>query len=234
MRPGPAGGAISMGQTRPSTFVVGRSMIAHEIPMGRHLFRVPRLRLALLIVVLISPTLSCVTISLDGGPVPTPAFPIESLLLDESAFPEGWYLPTGQPFDPRAGFGLRTALTFSPPGSGGIALHEASVARDPEEAAEGYEEWGQFWFSNREGNCIGGIPAELQYQSPVADQFRLGCCIRQQEGGVQTCQAVARYGRYLIRFHTYMNPESMTFTDLERILTAIDERMVLYLGKDTH
>jgi hypothetical protein len=188
----------------------------------------------LVLLCVISAVLCRVAAQVDEGPVPTPSFPMEDLLLDTTAFPEGWYLPTGQPFDPRAGFGIRTALTFSPPGRGGIALHEASVARNPEEAAEGYEEWGQFWFSNREGYCTWSSPTELQYESPVADHFRLGCCIPQQEGGVQTCQAVGQYGRYLIRFHTHMNPESMTFADLGRILIAIDERMALYLEKDSY
>jgi hypothetical protein len=174
-----------------------------------------------------------VTTQVDEGPVPTPGFPLEDLLLDTSAFPEGWYLPTGQPFDPRAGFGLRTALTFSPLGPGGIALQEASVARNPEEAAEGYEQWGQFWFSNREGYCTWSVPNELQYQSAVADQFRLGCCIREQEGGEQTCQAVGQYGRYLIRFHTYMS-RHMTFADLERVLVAMDARMALRLARDAY
>ena len=219
-----------MGQTRPSTFVVGRSMIAHEIPMGRHLFRVPRLGLALLIVVLISSTLSCVTVSLDGGPVPTPAFPIESLLLDESAFPEGW--EAYDPFEPRDGFGLPIAITLSSPTyGGGIALHAGYVARSPEEAAGGYATWADFWFWDREGWGPWSVPSELPYQSPVADRFRFGC-YRELDGGGQVCQAVGQYGRYMSRFHTFMNPDTMTFADLEHILIAIDERMALYLGKD--
>jgi hypothetical protein len=186
-------------------------------------------------VLVVSSALFCrVMTRVDDAAVPTPSFPLEDLLLGMSAFPEGWYLPTGQPIDPPGGFGVRTALTFSPPGSGAIALHEVSVARNPDEAAAGYEEWGEFWFSNREGYCMWAAPSEFTYQSPVADQYRLACCIRQQEGGDQTCQAVGQYGRYLIRFRTYMNPESMTFADLERILIAIDERMALYLEKDTY
>ncbi len=183
----------------------------------------------------VSSALLCrVVTGVDEGPVPTPTFPLEDLLLDTSAFPEGWYLPTGEPSDPPGGFGLRTALTFSPSGSGGIALHEASVARNAEEAAEGYQKWEGLWFSDREGYCTWAVPSEFTYQSPVADQYRLACCIRQQEGGDQTCQAVGQYGRYLIRFHTYMNPESMTYADLEHVLVAIDERMALYLEKDTY
>jgi hypothetical protein len=48
------------------------------------------------------------------------------------------------------------------------------------------------------------------------------------------CQAVGQYGRYMTRFHTFMNPETMTPSDLEGILMAIDERMALYLEKDVY
>jgi len=200
--------------------------------MRIRLFPTRRLRLVGLIAVLVSSILSCVDITVDGGPVPTPSFPIESLLLDESAFPEGW--TAYEAFEPRDGFGLAISITFSPPrgSAGGIALHAAYTARSSEEAAHGYQTWADFWFRESEGRGPWSVPRELPYQSPVADQFRFAC-YRERDDGRQVCQAVAQYGRYMNRFHTFMSPDSMTFADLERILVAIDERMASCLQKDT-
>lgn len=185
-----------------------------------------------LVVVVIGCTVSCLDITVDGGPVPTPAFPIESLLLDESAFPEGWV--AYEPHEPKDGFGLGICIHYSPPATsaGGIALHAAYIARSPEEAVDGYGIWVRFWFSDREGWSAWRARDELPYQSSVADQFRFACS-READDGSQVCQAVGQYGRYMTRFHTFMNPDTMTPSDLERILIAIDERMALYLGKDT-
>lgn len=199
--------------------------------MRIRLFPTRRLGLVGLIAVLVSSILSCVDITVDGGPVATPSFPIESLLLDESAFPEGW--TAYEAFEPRDGFGLAISITFSPPrgSAGGIALHAAYTARSSEEAAHGYQTWAEFWFWESEGWGPWSVPRELPYQSPVADQFRFAC-YAEREGAREVCQATGQYERYMIRFRTFMNPDTMTFDDLERILLAIDERMALYLAKD--
>ncbi|TKJ31643.1 MAG: hypothetical protein CEE40_01085 [Chloroflexi bacterium B3_Chlor] len=197
--------------------------------MRIRLFPTRRLGLVGLIAVLVSSTLSCVDITVDGGPVPTPSFPIESLLLDESAFPEGW--TAYEAFEPRDGFGLPIAITYSSPGyGGGIAVHEVDISRNREEAAERYQEAVRFWFTDDERYTAWSAPAELRHRSAVADQFRIGCHIH-QESGIRFCQAVTQYGRYVVWFHTYMSPY-ITFADLERILLAIDERMASYLEKD--
>jgi len=50
---------------------------------------------------------------------------------------------------------------------------------------------------------------------------------------MRLCQAVAQHEEYLVRFHAYVSPQSLSVADLEAILVAIDERMALYLGKGT-
>ncbi|HUW12584.1 MAG TPA: hypothetical protein VM537_22850 [Anaerolineae bacterium] len=186
-----------------------------------------------LVVIVVGCSVSCLDITVDGGPVPTPTFPIESLLLDESAFPEGWV--AYEPHEPKDGFGLSVCIHYSPPATsaGGIALHAAYIARSPEEAVDGYGIWAPFWFSDREGWSAWSAPGELQYRSLIADQFRFACSREEDDEGRQVCQAVGQYGRYMTRFHTFMNPDTMTPKDLGRILIAIDERMALYLEKDT-
>jgi hypothetical protein len=199
--------------------------------MARHLLASSRLGLLGIIAALMSSALSCVSITLDGGPVATPTFLIESLLLDESAFPEGW--TAYEPGEPQDGFGLRVGIHYSPPApsAGGIALNAAYVARSPEEAADGYEIWAPFWFSDSEGWSEWRAPDESRYQSSIADQYRFACS-REEGDSRQVCQAVGQYGRYMIRFHTFMNPETMTPSDLERILMIIDDKMELHLGQD--
>jgi hypothetical protein len=212
--------------------MVGGWMIAEKIRMEKHFFGMPRLGLVLSVVVLMSSILSCVEISLDRGPVPTPTFPMESLLLDQSAFPEGWV--AYEPHAPEDGFGLSVCIHYSPPATseGGIALHAGYIFRSPQEAANGYAIWAPFWFSDREGWGAWSAPVELPYESRIASQFRFACS-SQLDDSEQACQAVGQYGRYMTRFHTFMNPETMTLDDLERILMVIDERMALYLAKDT-
>lgn len=220
-----------MDETRAPGFRQYRSVIQQHTSIKTRLFPTKRLLLVGLIAVLVSSTLSCVDITVDGGPVPTPPFPIESLLLDESAFPEGW--TAYEAFEPQDGFGLPIAITFSPPpgSAGGIALHAAYTARTPQEAADGYKTWADFWFWESEGWGPWSAPRELPHRSPVADHFRFAC-YRELDDGRQVCQAVGQYGRHMSRFRTFMNPDTMTFADLERILIAIDERMALHLGKE--
>ncbi len=190
-----------------------------------------------LILLLASLALLCVrvegdtiVVGLGVEPVPTPAFPIEKLLLDESAFPEGWGQQGTPSYKNAYTLGVeRTGVTFI---NRVVAVHEVYRFSSAERAISKYpgsnDSW---WFSPREGWGPWSVPAELPYQSPVADQFRFACYTEQQTGR-QACQAVGQYEQYLVRFHTFMWPETMTFADLQRILVAIDERMAFYLGTD--
>jgi hypothetical protein len=80
------------------------------------------------------------------------------------------------------------------------------------------------------------VPEEWSYKSPVADRLKFAC------GEVDMsplgppewqCTAVAQYDEYVSVFHTELDPEYMTLEDVDRVLVAIDQRMTLYLGKDT-
>jgi hypothetical protein len=197
--------------------------------MATHLLASSRLGLLGIVAALVTSALSCVSITLDGGPVPTPPFPMEDLLLDESAFPEGWQAYT--PYEPPGRFGLPIALTYSScaPG-GGIAVHDVYASWNPQKAAEAYADAVSFWFEDDDRHTPWATPAELACASTTADHLRIGCHV-ERESGTEFCQAVGQYDRYVVRFHTFMSP-CMTFTDLERIRVAIDERMALCLEKD--
>ncbi len=184
-----------------------------------------------LLAIIAASTLSCICVGLRcwGSPA-APAFPIEQLLVDESLFAEGWY-QQGEPISrDLVSLGVdRIGVTFI--SHGGVALHDVYRCGSAARSVREYPGRIESWFSLREGWGPWSVPAELAYQSLVADQSRFACYTH-QSSGVQTCQAVGQYEEYLVRFHTDMSPDYMTFAHLERILVAIDERMALYLAKD--
>ena len=171
---------------------------------------------------------------------PRRSFPIEDLLLDESVFPQGWEVG-GEPYNPEDRMPAeQIALSFfadtSECPSSLITGHDVYRYYGGASCADmGYRSKAPTWFSPWEGYDPWRTPAELSYQSPAANRFRLSCCTR-QGSSVQICQATAQYQEYLVRFDTSIDPERpdcMSFADLGRILVAIDERMALYLGEDS-
>ena len=61
--------------------------------------------------------------------------------------------------------GLPIAVTYSSPGPwGGIALHEVHISRNPEDAAEEYEDAISFWFSDDDRHTPWITPTELAYR----------------------------------------------------------------------
>ena len=171
---------------------------------------------------------------------PPRGFPIEDLLLDELAFPEAWEVG-GDPYNPEDRLPAeQIALTLFADASecptSLITAHDVYRFYGGARCADmGYRTKTLAWFTTWEGYDSWSPPTELSYQSPVASRFRLDCCTR-QGGSLSICQAVGQYEEYVVRFHTSVDPghpECMSFVDLERILAAIDERMALYLGKDT-
>jgi hypothetical protein len=195
-----------------------------------------------LLCVLATSLLSCSNLALEltclGGSYPPPAFPIEELLLDESVFPEGWQARE-RTFDPRQRLpaeqiALSFYLHWCPDASLGAGHQLYRFFDGPRCAALGYQKEIPGWFAPTQAWGPWEVPAELPYQSPVADQFRFNCSTHQRSGA-QTCLGVGQYEDYVIRFQTSIDrehPECMSFTDLERILKAIDERMAFYLEKD--
>ena len=79
-------------------------------------------------------------------------------------------------------------------------------------------------FSVREGETEWTLPRELEFQSQGANQFRLGCSTH-RASDTQRCLFVGQYGVYLVRFHTYMSSDMMSYEDLEHILEDIDQRI---------
>lgn len=158
--------------------------------------------------------------------VPPPDAPcsIETLLVDEAAFPKGWE-QQGVP-DSRgapASFGVeRIGIGFSTL-TRGVAVQHVYRAFNTHTAVAGYHSFMSY-FSVREEETEWILPTELVHSSQVADQYRLGCSTH-RTSGIQLCQFVGQYGPYLVRFHTYMSSDMMTYKQFEHILQDIDRRM---------
>ena len=184
-------------------------------------------------------TALCVCVGIPDSmrpiPYPTPAFPIENLLLDKSVFPEGWR--PHHPFDPEVRLPAEQIVLYFHrsrcPSYWLVAGHEVyRFYAGATSAAEAYPEEIAVWFSPTYGTW--SVPAELPYHSVVADQFQFACYTEERTGNM-TCQEVAQYEEYIVVFDVEMNPEyqdCLSFSDLERILVAIDDRMAFYLGKE--
>ena len=185
--------------------------------------------------------LSCVCLQVTGRigyvPHPTPGFPIQDLLLDESAFPEGWR--ADRPFDPEGRIPAEQIMrnlhtNGCHPLTVGAGHRVERFYGGSKSASEAYAGEVAYWFSPNRGDW--STPPELSYESRAADQYRFGC-YPEEETATIVCQAVGRYEQYIVVFDAELDPdhpECLSFTDLEQVLIAIDERMDLYLEKDTY
>jgi hypothetical protein len=170
------------------------------------------------------------------GPTEPPPTPVElkSLLVELSSFPPNWEVYFSARADPYVAVD-NIYVAFRPTDESDLAQHWVYLYPDEPSAR-------QDWWSDSRGYSADRVtpwetPAELPYQSPVADQFRFFCADFDVGpfgvSGVYTlCWAVARYGRYLSEFSTFLSPEHMTWADIERILQDIDRRMAERLATE--
>lgn len=179
------------------------------------------MRVLIVATLLVSATTSCCGVVLEGPPPPAPCG-IESLLVTESLFPTGWKEESARVEDAPARFGVeKIGKGFS--SAEPLAIHQVYRATDASAAARGYEDF-QSDFASRDDQSDWIVPGGLSYKSSIADEFRVGCAVR-YPSKQERCLFIGHYGVYVVRFHTHMSPELMTYQDLERILLDIDRRM---------
>jgi hypothetical protein len=201
--------------------------------------KVPFLLALLSLACLCSPA-SCWLFHIFEPPAPERAFEIEDLLVDVSDFPANWYVNAPPAPMPHCDGAITTQKED---------IHIGFRAKSPTHIAAGQTvyRFGARWLAAAEysdrlpiefnSNSVASLtpwetPPELPYRSPVADQFHFACHVNAVLTPQTVCAAMGQYEEYLLISHSIMDPEYMTFADLERILVAIDERMALYLGKD--
>lgn len=190
-----------------------------------------------LLLACVAATIVCAAISV-WPKARTPPVDTLDLLLDLSVFPNEWDLCLGPAPLPKRERGERESLcaSFCPQdfeGTGGT-YQEVYRYRNALDAAILFQlEFSGRAFPKWHMTSPWKVPEELAYESSVADRFKLACGEVDVPGRHWKCKAVAQYDEYISVFVTHLSPEDMTLQDVERILAAIDERMALYLGKDT-
>ncbi|MDH5606782.1 MAG: hypothetical protein OEY93_07830 [Anaerolineae bacterium] len=165
-----------------------------------------------------------------------PGFKIEELLIDETAFPDGWYTSENGPFTPSSaplgGYRSigRISLSYHSPNS--LASEEIHRFRNKQEATQEFDRQIPIWFPSGEYWTEWEVPGGLDYASIVADRFQVACA---RNGiipgqGLEYCHMIGQYNEYLVRFSVRMN-QDISYEDFEIILDAIDDNMKLFLEK---
>lgn len=170
-------------------------------------------------------------------PAPTREFTIDDLLINQSVFPAGWY--TSAPPAPVqivdgaiiADESIKITFTVDDPDwhTAGLEIYRFSSEYG---AAREYRSQLSVLFNSRSTAALTPweTPAELSYESPVANQSHFACG-RSSITGKMGCRFLGQYDEYLVVFASVVGPR-MDFADLERILQAIDGRMAHYLTED--
>jgi len=169
-------------------------------------------------------------------PAPAPAserdVAAEDLLIDASAFPDGWV--SGQPFEitrPVVGEAegwVRVARTFY--GHTTIADHSIYGYRDESEASKAFRRWLDRAFSSNEFISAWKPSPELLFQSSYADQFHLACA---QTTSNFVCQALGQYDEFIVQLYVPREPRTnVTYGDFDRILQVMEERVTSFLKLD--
>ncbi len=195
------------------------------------------MRKSLLPVVLLAWLSLCAYCARSQPPVGYP--PIDQLLIDESPFPEGWVAtepswgcpplaPWSEP--PRRVECISRGFYthFGGGAAAGMSIQRFSNSRA---AAREYEQRiaVTFRIRDREYDTPWEVPAELSFDSSVADRYRYGCATVGYYSRVE-CEYVAQYRLYIVSFSVAIyNTNVITSTDLLPVFQAIDERMALAL-----
>lgn len=158
-------------------------------------------------------------------PPPPRACPITGLLLDATSFPVG--ASAGEILSPmpraaRDSAGRTIYLRK------GLANHDVYRHASAVRAAQEFAHRRRVTFVTGEDYGPWENPRDLSYRSPIANQYYLACGI---DHGIYMCIMVAQYEEYYIFFNAHMDEQTMTFSDLERALQAIDAKMANCLQK---
>jgi hypothetical protein len=167
-------------------------------------------------------------------PTPLPGWrsPVSELFVDVSAFPKGWQVefPEDTVTDPAVNHVYRS---WWHEGVSGIYDQQIWRAYTITVADRKYDELRQSQFHPNEPLYPGTIfigfepPAEIDFQSQVADEFYLAC------GWLRWayCQVVARYRNYVVLMRLSREAEfegnksdGLTFEEIEAVVRAMDSK----------
>jgi hypothetical protein len=210
--------------------------------MGRRIVFPPLLTSSLLMLVTMSCSLTLPSLKFTPTSTVTPKvrdFALKDLLISESTPPLGWSVSRlPHPVQVEEGQEDSRGIEFRL-ASGYRMGHEVYQYQDEQTAAKRYR--GSLnVFGSAERLTPWEVPEGLTYRSNVADQFRFACADFRDYPDIRFrhCAAMGQYEEFVSIFYVSVlqgeMDDYMTLSDLERILTAIDERMAHYLKSETH
>ncbi len=194
----------------------------------------PKLFLATFVMIIV---MGCRTIPMLG-PMPTPLpgwrSPVSALLVEDSAFPEGWVREREFPDtpDPTINHVYRSWWNQARGTSGGAdqAIWRAYTIADAQEKYEALRE-SQFYvhFTPSPDEFFADFkpPSEIDFQSQVADEFYLACGWRIWAH----CEVLARYRNYVVNMSLDLEAEyeghvtyGLTYPEIEAVIRAMDAK----------
>lgn len=188
------------------------------------------IRINLISVIIPLILLSCSVFGRANEYVVPSVCPIEFLMIDASALPEGWLGGTPRVKSAPVRWGVdKLGITFLSESAPGVTLQDVYRGANFKDTSDGYFELMTDWFHVDKGNTEWYLPLRFRYKNTVADRYQFGCATV-KHNGVEFCQFVGQYGLYITRFHTVMS-SGMTYDDLEQILGVIDDKMAQCLSK---
>lgn len=141
---------------------------------------------------------------------------LQEMLLDMSALPEGW--SSAEPSQNNEyGRGGVEHCEISFYVLNGSAYEEIYRYGSETEAKQDYNYFMDIFFWEHSPN----LPPP-RIESKVADEFYVACAVLTD---TPMCKVLARYGSFIVHFNTHLSPEFMTYSDLEAIINAIDDKM---------
>jgi len=181
-------------------------------------------------------TVSCGVIwPLKPTPTPLPGWrsPVSDLLVDESAFPEGWSIlhPEDTSTDPTVNHVGRRWGRVGVSGTIAQGIWRAYTTADAEEK---YDELRASQFQPGRPSPYNvfvpfALPPEIGFQSQVADEFYLAC----GWWGEAYCGVVARYRNYVVYMRLEREAEceghvthGLTYAEIESVVRAMDAKFV--------
>ena len=151
-------------------------------------------------------------------------FTTESLLMDESMFPEGWengwISPTA---DSHGAFEHPSIDIYGPRG---VAIHEIYRYECVNDAHREYKRQLDVLFPGTPLYDQWRPQEDLHTALVFADEAYVACANRGRplEEKITNCRMLARYHEYVVRFSTQVIPPYLTFEDLAGILKSLDHQ----------
>ena len=178
------------------------------------------------------------TISSCSESTPDRDFAIEDLLIAPSAFPSSWrVLAQGRPHDQKEKRAIEATGFYLDTGLPELTGADLSIYRyqSVQSACSAFDKWERREFNSSSIGSLTpwGTPPELSYKSPIADQSRFACHISSITE-TTICQFMGQYEEFMVAFYTGFDAQHMTYSDVQRILEAIDARMAHYLKGKIH